>query len=35
MKMLDFKHNRLHIKHQEILMSFERFMPLKAKEIAE
>ena len=25
MKMLDFKHNRMYIRHQDILMSFERF----------
>ena len=27
MKMLSFKHNNMYIKHQDILMSFERFMP--------
>lgn len=35
MKMLSFNHNSLCIKHQDILMSFERFMPQKASEIAE
>jgi hypothetical protein len=35
MKMLSFKHNNMFIKHQDILMSFERFMPQKASEIAE
>jgi hypothetical protein len=31
MKMLDFKLGKLIIRHFEILMSFERFMPAKAQ----
>ena len=31
MKMLDFKLNKMVIRHFEILMSFERFMPSKAR----
>jgi len=33
MKMLDFKHGKMIIRHFEILMSFERYMPDKARQI--
>ena len=35
MKMLDFKLGKMIIRHFDILMSFERFMPNKAQEINE
>ena len=33
MKMLDFKLGKLYIKHQDILISFERYMPEKLDEL--
>jgi len=30
MKMLDFKLGKLYIKHQDVLISYEQFMPEKA-----
>ena len=33
MKMLDFKLGKLYIKHQDILISFERYMPEKLEEL--
>jgi hypothetical protein len=33
MKMLDYKHGNLIIRHFNILMSFERYMPEKARQI--
>ena len=35
MKMLDFKLGKLYIKHQDILISFERYMPEKVSQLME
>ena len=33
MKLLDFNAGKLYIKHYDILMSYERFMPGKAEQV--